>query len=51
MNYIRALDKIFNQFNGPKFSIRFWNGEEHYYGLGESSGFSIIISDGQDFDL
>lgn len=45
MNYIRVIDKIFNQFNGPKFSIRFWNGEEHYYGKGESVAFSIIISD------
>ncbi|MCF7834372.1 MAG: cyclopropane-fatty-acyl-phospholipid synthase family protein [Candidatus Pacebacteria bacterium] len=45
MNYIRVIDKIFNQFNGPKFSIRFWNGEEHYYGRGESVVFSMIISD------
>ena len=45
MNYIRVIDKIFNQFNGPKFSIRFWNGEEHYYGKGESVVFSMIISD------
>lgn len=45
MNYIRVLDKIFNQFDGPKFSIRFWNGEEHYYGKGESAVFSMIISD------
>lgn len=45
MNYIRVIDKIFNQFSGPKFSIRFWNGEEHYYGSGESVVFSMIISD------
>lgn len=45
MNYIRVIDKIFNQFNGPKFSIRFWNGEEHYYGRGESVSFSMVISD------
>lgn len=45
MNYIRVIDKIFNQFNGPKFSIRFWNGKEHYYGKGESVVFSMIISD------
>jgi len=45
MNYIRVIDKIFNQFNGPKFSIRFWNGEERYYGSGESIVFSMIISD------
>lgn len=45
MNYIKVIDKIFKQSNGLKFSIKFWDGQEIYYGSGESIEFTIIISD------
>ncbi len=45
MNYIRVIDKIFNKFDGKKFAVRFWNGDVHYYGSGESTQFTLIISD------
>jgi len=45
MNYIRVMDKVFSKFDGKKFAVRFWNGDEHYYGLGGSVQFTLIISD------
>jgi cyclopropane-fatty-acyl-phospholipid synthase len=45
MDYIRAIDEIFNQFNDTRFSIRFWNGKEHHYGSGDSNVFTLIIKD------
>ena len=47
MNYIKVIDEIFRQFDGPKFSIKFWNGEEHYYGNGtdDSIEFTLVIND------
>ena len=45
MNYIRAIDEIFGQFKGSKFAIRFWTGEEHFYGSGQSPRFVLNIND------
>jgi len=45
MNYIKVIDEIFGQFDGQKFSIKFWNGEEHYYGVGSSVEFTLVIND------
>lgn len=45
MSYVRAIDKIFRQFKGVKFSIKFWNGEERHYGPGDSNAFTLIFSD------
>jgi cyclopropane-fatty-acyl-phospholipid synthase len=43
MNYIRAIDEVFRQFEGTKFSIKFWNGEERHYGSGDSNAFTLIF--------
>jgi cyclopropane-fatty-acyl-phospholipid synthase len=45
MNYIRAIDEVFKQFKGIRFSIKFWNGEERQYGSGTSNVFTLIFSD------
>jgi len=45
MNYIRVLDEIFKQFNGPKFSTKFWDGSEYCYGSGSSKTFTLVFED------
>lgn len=45
MNYIEVIDKFFNQYRGPKFSIELWNNKKRYYGSGASSNFNLIIKD------
>jgi cyclopropane-fatty-acyl-phospholipid synthase len=45
MNYIQVINEIFSQFNGPKFSIKFWDGKEYFYGTGDSTAFTLIIKD------
>lgn len=44
MNYIKILDDIFKQFEGPKFGIRFWNNETKYYGSGDDTVFILSIT-------
>ncbi len=45
MNYSRVIDEIFRQFDGPRFSIKLWDGSERYYGSGESIAFTLVIDD------
>lgn len=45
MNYIRVIEKIFEQYEGPRFSIRLWDNEERSYGSGTSANFSLVIKD------
>ena len=45
MNYSRVIDEIFSQFNGPRFSIKLWDGSERYYGSGTSTAFTLVIDD------
>lgn len=45
MNYVRVIDDIFRQFEGPKFSIKLWDGEERYYGSGKLTAFTILFRD------
>jgi cyclopropane-fatty-acyl-phospholipid synthase len=44
MNYSQVLDEIFSQFNGPRFSIRFWNGTEKSYGVGDKKEFTLVLT-------
>ena len=45
MNYVRVIDEIFSQFEGPKFSVKLWDGKETCYGSGTSTVFTLVISD------
>lgn len=45
INYIKVFDTIFNQFEGVRFSITFWNGETHHYGKEGQNLFSMTIKD------
>jgi len=45
MNYIVVIDKFFNQYRGPKFSIELWDNKKRYYGSGASPSFKLIIKD------
>ena len=44
MNYIKILDDIFKQFEGPKFGVRAWNNETKYYGSGNDTEFTLCIT-------
>jgi cyclopropane-fatty-acyl-phospholipid synthase len=43
MNYSRVIDEIFSQFNGPKFKVKLWDGQEFCYGSGADTTFTLII--------
>ena len=45
MNYSKVLNEIFAQFDGPRFSIKLWDGSERQYGSGISTTFILIIDD------
>ena len=45
MNYSRTIDEIFSHFNGPRFSIKLWDGQERFYGTGSSTTFTLVIND------
>ena len=45
MNYSRVINEIFSQFDGPRFSVKLWDGSERYYGSGTSRVFTLIIDD------
>lgn len=45
MNYSRVIHEIFNQFDGPKFSIKLWDGQDRFYGTGSSTTFTLVIDD------
>jgi len=45
MNYIQVINEIFDQFKGPKFSVKLWDGQEYFYGEGNSTTFTLIIKD------
>jgi cyclopropane-fatty-acyl-phospholipid synthase len=45
MDYARAIDEIFKQFDGPKFGIKLWDGEERFYGKTEPKVFTLFIKD------
>ena len=45
MNYLHVTNEIFNEFEGPKFSIKLWDGKERYYGSGKVTVFTLIIKD------
>lgn len=45
MNYSAVIDEIFNQFTGPKFLIKLWDGSERSYGTGDHNIFTLTISD------
>lgn len=45
MNYSRVIDEIFSQFDGPRFSVRLWEGLERHYGSGISTAFTLVIKD------
>lgn len=44
MNYIKVLDDVFKQFEGPKFGIRFWSNETKYYGNGNDVAFTLYVT-------
>ncbi|MDP3989351.1 MAG: cyclopropane-fatty-acyl-phospholipid synthase family protein [bacterium] len=44
MNYIKILDDIFKQFDGPKFEVKLWDNKTKYYGEGSSADFILCIS-------
>lgn len=43
MNYIKVLDDIFKQFDGPKFGVKLWDDKTTYYGNGIGSKFILRI--------
>src|SRR3989344_3981921 len=45
MNYVRVLEEIFSQFEGPGFSVKLWDGKERHYGAGATSVFTLLIDD------
>lgn len=45
MNYIGVINRIFKQYEGPKFSIELWDNKKRYYGSGASPSFKLIIKD------
>jgi len=45
MNYVRVIDEIFSQFDGPRFAIKLWDGSERYYGSGTSTAFTLVMDD------
>ena len=45
MHYSRVLDEVFSQFDGPKFSVRLWDGKEHFYGTGAAAAFTLILQE------
>lgn len=45
MDYRRIVDEIFRQFTGLRFSIKYWDGHEIFYGEGTRPVFSFIIRD------
>ena len=44
MNYVKVLDDIFKQFDGPRFGVRFWDNETKFYGNGKDTEFILCIS-------
>lgn len=45
MNYLKVIEEIFQQYQGPKFSVILWDNKERFYGTGKSSNFRLIIKD------
>ena len=45
VNYSRVIQEIFSQFNGPKFSIKLWDGNEYFYGTGSVTTFTLVFED------
>lgn len=45
MNYIKVIEEIFQQYQGPKFSVQLWDSKERFYGSGSSANFKLIIKD------
>ena len=45
MNYIKIIEEIFRQYQGPKFSVQLWDSKERFYGYGKSANFKLIIKD------
>ncbi len=45
MNYSNVINEIFSRFEGPRFSIKLWDGSERYYGSGASTTFTLVIED------
>jgi len=45
MDYTRVLQEFFSQLNGPKFSIKLWDGTEYSYGAGSTTTFTLVIDD------
>lgn len=43
MNYISVINEIFSQFEGPKFSIKTWDGKERFYGSGKKTVFTLVF--------
>ena len=44
MNYIKVLDDIFKQFEGPRFGVRLWDGKTTYYGKFGNPSFTLYIT-------
>lgn len=45
MDYSIVIQEIFNQFTGPRFQIRFWNGFTCGYGSGTTPSFTLVFKD------
>lgn len=45
MNYIKVIEEIFQQYQGPKFSVQLWDSKERFYGSGTTANFKLIIKD------
>lgn len=44
MNYIKVLDDIFKQFDGPRFGVRLWDDKTTYYGKVGDPTFTLYIA-------
>lgn len=45
MNYAKVLHELFSRYDGPRFSLRLWDGKECSYGTGEENEFTLVIDD------
>lgn len=45
MNYIKVIEEIFQQYQGPKFSVQLWDSKKRFYGFGSKENFKLIIKD------
>ena len=45
MNYLRVIEEIFQQYQGPKFTVQLWDSRERFYGSGATGNFKLIIKD------